>query len=203
MPFTPQQKKEAYKKLSPEKQDFVMSEETTELIDNYLIETGLLEEQSDQANIEIFHALLGLQTLAEAITSIAALLNKNRSDLSKLETDLQEQIFDKIPKTTETEISNNEVIIPEQKQEKEEPQTSGVGESFEQIILNQVKAMMPARAIGEAPQNLPTADEILQDTSNVSSIPNVSKPETPEISKKTGVIHNYLPGQDPYREPAA
>lgn len=68
---------------------------------------------------------------------------------------------------------------------------SGVGQSFEQIILNQARAMQPARPADggimnhearimnekkEPPNNLPIGDE--------------SKP-----------IHDYKSGDDPYREP--
>jgi hypothetical protein len=172
MVFTREQKKEAYKKLSPEVQDFVMSEETTGMIDGILGEVGLSEEQSIDADGDIFSSLLGLQTLSEAISNIAELSGKSVNELSELKEKLEEEIFIKI-----TELENSE-----QKTKKEMPQnTNGVGESFEQIILNQARAMQPARQPGEAPQNLPTNSNANEDTKEV--------------------IHNYIKNEDPYREP--
>ncbi len=52
---------------------------------------------------------------------------------------------------------------------------NNVGQSFEQIILNQAKAMQPARPA--APEDLPIEQE------------------------KSKKIHDYVPGSDPYREP--
>ncbi len=96
MTFTQEQKKEAYKKLSQETQNFIMDSETTELIENYLKETGLTQEQSVLADSEILYALYGLQTLTEAMSNIAQLSGKNIHSLSKLKTDLDENIFSKI-----------------------------------------------------------------------------------------------------------
>lgn len=96
MTFTKEQKKEAYVKLSPEVQSFIMDSETAELITNYLKETGLTPEQSNSADSEILYAMYGLQTLSEAIANIAKLNNKNINNLSKLKTNLENNIFSKI-----------------------------------------------------------------------------------------------------------
>ncbi len=97
MTFTREQKNTAYKKLSPEVQSFIMDNETTELIESYLKEVSLSEEQSNSADTDILCAMYGLQTLTEAINSIAKLSNKKMEDLSKLKTNLEENIFSKIP----------------------------------------------------------------------------------------------------------
>ena len=96
MIFTREQRNTAYKKLSPEVQDFIMDNETTELIGHYLIEAGLSEDQLDSADSEILYALFGLQTLAETIANIAKFSNKNVNDLSKLKNNLENNIFSKI-----------------------------------------------------------------------------------------------------------
>ena len=97
MSFTKEQKKEAYKKLSPEVQSFITDNETTELIGNYLKNSGLIGEQSDSADTEILNSMFGLQTLQEAISNIAKLSGKNINELSKLKSDLENNIFSKIP----------------------------------------------------------------------------------------------------------
>lgn len=180
MVFALQQKQEAYKKLSPEVQDFVMSNETTELIGNFLKEAGLSEEQDILADGEILYAMFGLQTLSTAIENIAKLSNRNTDSFSGLKSNLEKNIFDKI---AEINAKNNE---PQTEQETpREPKTqSGVGQSFEQIILNQAKAMQPAREAGSSSQQ------------QVDSIKAEEKTE-----EKQKVIHNYIGGSDPYREP--
>lgn len=165
MKFSREQKKEAYKKLSPEVQDFVMSNETTELIENYLKEAGLSEEQSISADSEILYAMYGLQTLSEAIDNIAKSSGKNINDLSKLKTDLDNNIFRNIP---------------------QEKSTSNIGNSFEQIILNQARAMQPAREAGSSQQQVVS-----------SKVPE----NLPVEQEKPKVIHNYIGESDPYREP--
>jgi hypothetical protein len=60
------------------------------------------------------------------------------------------------------------------------PKTN-IGQSFEQVILNQAKAMQPA---AEAPVNLPTGEQ----------------KEEEKVEENPKVVHNYS-GNDPYREP--
>lgn len=170
MTFSRKQKIEAYKKLPPEVQDFVMSNETTELIENYLKETGLSEDQSISADSEILYAMYGLQTLSEAVENIAKLSGKNINDLVKLKKDLDNNILKNIP---------------------QEKSTNNIGQSFEDIILNQARAMQPARLAGESGRV--TSHEV-RDTNKV--------PENlPTEQEKSKVIHNYIGDKDPYREP--
>jgi len=90
------QKREAYKRLTPEVRDFIMSNETNRIIDIYLNEVGLSEEQMISADGEILWVMLNLQTLSDAITNIAKLTGKSELDLSDLKNNLQSNIFDKI-----------------------------------------------------------------------------------------------------------
>lgn len=106
MKFTKEQKNTAYKKLSPEVQDFIMSNETTELIASYLKDINLSEEQIDLADSEILYAMFGLQTISDAINNIAKLSNKNVNDISRLKANLENNIFRKI-KMEEGETKQN------------------------------------------------------------------------------------------------
>jgi len=178
MTFTREQKKEAYKKLSPEVQDFVMSNETTELIENYLKEAGLSEEQSIDADSEILYAMYALQTLSDAINNISKLSSKNISDLSKLKTNLDNNIFKNIFK-----IMNGPEETSEETTQKTPPQNN-VGTSFEQIILNQARAMQPAVA----------KDSLGYGVAKPAVPANLPTEEPPKA------IHNYM-SDDPYREP--
>ena len=104
MNITKEQKREAYQKLSPEAQNFVMDNETTDLIASFLKETDLTEEQKDSADSEILYAMLGLQTLPDAIENIAKSAGKDPFTFFKLKEKLDEQIFSNIPTTAvETE----------------------------------------------------------------------------------------------------
>lgn len=96
MIFTKEQKKEAYKKLSPEVQDFIMDPETTEIIDNLLTQVGLNDEQSILADSEILNAMYGLITLDDALKNISQITNKTEGDLSELKTKLVTNIFTKL-----------------------------------------------------------------------------------------------------------
>lgn len=107
MKFTREQKRIAYKNLPSEVQNFIMDNETTGLVAGYLGELGLSEEQSNLADSEILYAMFGLQTLTEAIASIAKLIGKKEGDLYKLETDLGENIFSKII-LEKTDMKNKE-----------------------------------------------------------------------------------------------
>ena len=188
MKFTREQKQSAYRKLSSEMQSFVMDNDTTEIIGNFLKESGLSEEQENLADSEIFYALLGLQTLSAAIENIAKLSNKNIADLSGLKEKLDSQIFNELAKLqTEKETGYEESGHKEKVEEKQNEEIStqrsesGVGKDFEQIILNQARAMRPAVV--------------------ASSEQQVVSSKVEEKKQEPKVIHNYIGENDPYREP--
>ena len=207
MNFTNIQLKQAYKKLSAEAQSFVMSNETTELIEKYLQDAKLSEEQENSADSEIWYALLGLQSLSEAIKNIAEANGKSVEDFGELERDLQYNIFDNIPEggepaseATDTSESISEPTIsaitqtpaPIQSIKKDpvkiEPQ------SFEQIILNQARAMQPARPVKQ--------DEVgrIMNHELRSMGEKKEPPSNLPIGNEQKPIHDYKQGEDPYRE---
>lgn len=186
MPFTSTQKKEAYKKLQDEVKDFVMDNETTELIDNLLVEAGLSEEERDLADTEIFNSMLELQGLESVIKNIAEITKKDGAEFENLKVNLQEKIFGEIEKIKrETGYKQNTVI--------QEKPSNNIGNSFEQIILNQAIAMQPAREEGEGGRG--TSNEIRDTTRN-----QVPENLPTEDFKPESSTPNYS-GNDPYREP--
>ena len=117
MTLTLAQKKEAYRKLPPEVQNFIMDSETTDIISSDLNEIGLTPEQSDSADSEILYAMYGLQTLSTAIDNISKLSNKKRDSLSMLESNLKMDIFDKIEnykKNYQPALEEKEVVKPQE-----------------------------------------------------------------------------------------
>jgi hypothetical protein len=106
------------------------------------------------------------------------------------------------------EIENDVFVkldkIEQNKEEKPKTSSNNVAQSFEQIILNQARAMQPAREKQEeekpesgswnlgkesqVPENLPP-----------ENLPTESLNKKPE-EEKPKAIHNYVQGSDPYRE---
>lgn len=222
MTFTRIQKREAYKKLSKEEQDFVMSTEALDEIESFLAEAGLSEEDQVSADNEIFCTMIGLQSLSEAIANIAKNTNKNISDLSNLRSELEETIFDEIYKIQKNAPSGpTDFVEAKEETETKIQKESSVGQSFEQIILNQAKAMQPARnaslssasvaggpAREERKNQNPRPTEssgrvesrILEERDRVpENLPIAKEPEQKQ-TEQPKVIHNYI-GSDPYREP--
>ncbi len=95
MILTPQQIREAYKRLPAEIQSLVMDIETTDLIANKLKEVGLNEGLVNLADSEILYAMYMLQTLDTAIENIAKLSGRQTSEFSGLKSKLEEKIFSK------------------------------------------------------------------------------------------------------------
>ena len=183
MTSTPEQRRTAYKKLSPEVQSFIMDNEITEIISSYLEETGLSEDENNLADSEILNAMFGLQTLSDAINNIANLSSKDLGSLSELRKNLEDNIFTELNK-----IKSNSKEESRGNQNRKEENKDFAPNSYEQILINQAKAMRP---VGITPDNLPTEE---------------SRSLNPESSRKEekGVIHNSIgyTGSDPYREPA-
>lgn len=192
MSFTNQQLKEANKRLSPEVQDFVMDNETTDLIAEYLKKINLSEEQENSADSEVLYAMYGLQSLDQAIANIAELSGKQVSELRGLKSDLEENIFNKIKSLGESNLATNSVV-----ENKPKINQSNVGQSFEQIILNQAMAMQPARPAGLAGGSMNYESGIMN---GKSEPPNNLPTEKPVESRSNIGVPNYG-GSDPYREP--
>jgi len=189
MSFTLQQRKDAYSKLSPEMQDFVMASETTEFISKILASYGLNEDESNTADSEILYALLKLQDLSSSIQNISSQTGRSVESLSGLKANLQKNIFDKIALGT-TELWKITESVRSEPSPSQPEVRNKIGESFEQTIVNQAKAMQPVRA--EAPNNLPTEQAVMPQ--------NPVSTSAPAPSGESKAIHDYKPGGDPYRE---
>lgn len=191
MTFTNQQIKDANKRLPLEVQGFVMDNETTDLIAEYLQKINLSEEQENSADSEVLYAMYGLQSLDQAITNIAELSGKQVSELRGLKSDLEENIFNKIKSLGGSNLATNSVV-----ENKPKINQSNVGQSFEQIILNQARAMQPAFASPKPSSEGGLGYGVAKPANVPENLPG-EKPveERPKIS-----VPNYS-GTDPYREP--
>jgi hypothetical protein len=148
MTFTRDQRQNAYKKLSSEAQDFVMSNETTDLIANIIKEGGIDKEYVNIVDSEILDWMYGLQTLDKAIENIAKESGKTTADLTILKNKLQENVLDVLKYLGVQENPTSSV----------EKQDIGVNNSFrtlkENELIEQGKSKMPEekrRVIEELP----------------------------------------------------
>ena len=96
MTYSHEQRKSAYNKLPWKVQDFIMDNDTTDLIKSYINKIDFNEENKDLADSEILYSLLGLQELQDAISNIAKTSKKSEGELIVLKKDLQDNIFKKI-----------------------------------------------------------------------------------------------------------
>lgn len=177
MTFTREQRQIAYKKLPPETQDLIMSNETTELITDIIKEIGLSEDQANLADSEILYALFCLQSLDDAINNIAKLSNKNLNDLSKIKLAVQDNILNKYKIDIKEFIETNK---------------------SELIASTSVPEIPPA--------NLPMVEkgEVVHDVPHVELTTENQRPAVQEQLKKDTVSlpdYRYPDGKDPYREP--
>ena len=142
MSFTLEQRKEAYRKLPPEVQDFIMSNDTTELITQLLGNAGLSGQQADSADSEVLYLMHGLQSLSDTMRNIAKTSGKDESAFAQLKTELNNKLLSKIPKGNENKGGQPNIVEP-----KSEPQVKPY-DSFEQTILRQAMAMKPIQSAG-------------------------------------------------------
>lgn len=167
--------KEQIEKIPKILKNFVLSTGWKKQLEEYLVSFRLEEWQKTLIENEVFIILMGFEDYNN--------LSKNISEQTELEEGISNQISKFIIKNILEPIAV-EVIKEQETEETTEKPSNNIGNSFEQIILNQAIAMQPAVESSEqlvsssqVPENLPT-----EDFKPESSTPNYS-------------------GNDPYREP--
>jgi hypothetical protein len=183
---------EAIEKSSQEIKDLMFSAELADKIGIIAEENKLEEEIAFKFIDEVGYVILSLKSRSSFFDSLVGIgIDKNIASL--IAKNVDEKIFSELDKIKNKiqEIPPEDKIQPKEMESKKENQ-SGVGQSFEQIILNQARAMQPARPAGYVPQNLPTNEP--KPTENVAE-------NIPIKQEEEHAIHNYVPGADPYREP--
>lgn len=194
--------KERLKVLPEQLRAFVLDENWRRDAEKIGKQFGLDEEKYASFENEVFFVLLCFEPPADFVGNITRELGVDVNTAKWIEEDVEKDIFSKVANEisavwqaadagSEEEQGETEIV------ENVESDTSGeasggVGGSFEQIILNQAKAMQPARLASESvaggparevPENLPTGGQ--------------------NQSEQPKVIHNYINESDPYREPLA
>src|SRR3989338_1209560 len=178
--------------LSPELRTFVLDESWRREAEKIGKQFNLNEEKYASFENEVFLVLLCFEPKSDFAENIKKELGIDTNMAGWVAEDVEKNIFSKVAKEIDEmwQIASTESIGgAEQNEEPNQNQSqnnvelpphsaSEVGTDFEQIILNQAKAMQPAR---EAPVNLPTSES--------------------QVEERPKVIHNYVGESDPYREP--
>jgi hypothetical protein len=223
--FTPQQIREQYHKLPPEVQDFIMSNETTDMIAAILEESNLTPEQSEEADTEILYAMYGLQSQETTVNNIVKISGKTLEDLGSLKPRLEDKIFKPIremggvmvaptimtppqPQTTTPvpEKSNTFIITQETKKAVIQELAQRVENAKQQgapSVPKIINSGLPMVEKGEVAHNVPPlpkteAREINKVEIKVTSSTPI---DTTGAQNKSQPVAKYTPGKDPYREP--
>ncbi len=192
--------KEQIEKLPKTLKKFVLDNKWTEELYKYLQKFKLDEWQNTIIENEVLLILMGMEDYTN--------LTKNISEQTELENETAEQVSEFVIKNILEPVATE--VVEEQEKEGDNIKPNNIGNSFEQIILNQAIAMQPARdasldlanmaggpaiEVGgqtqthsQVPENLPVKDV-------VSETP--QKP-TESDSEVRGLSYS---NQDPYREP--
>lgn len=173
--------------LPDDLRDFVLDENWKKSVKNISEEFGLNEEEHASLEDEVLFVLIALEPKSDFKNNIKNELQLDENTANWITEDVDSYIFSSIAKIL------NEIEKQGRENDKESiptNQTKNNPNSYEQILINQAKAMRP---VGVAPSNLPTTE---------------SRSLNPEASKDSGVeeraIHHSIgyTGSDPYREPA-
>lgn len=181
--------KDQFSKLSPTLRDFISHGNWSTMARDIAKQFDLTDEKYASFENEILFVLICLQQKEDFTENIKKELEIDSNMTSWIAEDVNKNIFSRIVREIDLMWKSMEKTNLETEEQK--PNQNRVGANFEQIILNQARAMQPAVAQEElgsgvarpvAPDNLPTEN-------------NESKSEAPKIT-----IPDYSSG-DPYREP--
>ncbi len=184
MLFNTTQRRLAYKKLPEEVQYFISDSETMETTDAILTKQNFTEDVADKADSQILYAMVGLQTLDDAIADISKISGKTIAELSPLKAELIEKIFSKYPELGKVQnVGQNEV--------------GGMKSTTHN------DSDLPMIEVGEVVHDVKPQAEALTATPTQTPTP-TPQPVKPLEERKASVSvpqSSYKPGQDPYREP--
>lgn len=172
-------------KVSSKIRKLIASDDWTTESDNIGTQFNLKESQIGALTNEILFVLIGLTQQNKFTNNIEREMGVSFNIAKSISEIVNKNIFSLVSDDIE-ELWKNEEGIEGMEQRnsvggvKIEP--SGVGDSFEQMILNQARAMQPAREAGSSSEQLVVS----------------SKGEKTEEKPKQ--VHDYPAGADPYRE---
>ncbi|OHB14889.1 MAG: hypothetical protein A2431_02920 [Candidatus Zambryskibacteria bacterium RIFOXYC1_FULL_39_10] len=168
--------KERLNLLSSELKSFVLNENWRKDAENTGKKYNLNEEKYASLENEIFFVLLCFEPKSDFVENIKRELEIDSNMAGWIAEDVNKNIFSQVEKEIDQMWASGSTDVERETETSEEKNTNNIGQSFEEIILNQARAMQPARE-AIPPENLPIEN---------------SEPRA---------IHNYIKNNDPYREP--
>lgn len=182
---------EAIEKSSPEIKNLMFSTELGDKIGTIAEENKLEEETAFKLIDEVGYVILGLKSRSSFFSSLTE-IGIDKDMAQKTANKVETEIFTELDEIKKDSKENFEKIRSE-KPEETKPQ-NGVGDSFEQIILNQAKAMRPARPTDESDGIMNYESRIMEEKKeSPNNLP--KEPQKPKME-----VPDYTNG-DPYREP--
>lgn len=207
--------KEMYKKLPAKIRAIIASLEFSKMIDDIAQKNSLNKNQRDLVAREVSEILMGIKNKNEIQKNLTDKLGVDDVSSQKIVSDIENKIIiniDNIYEEIQQNIATEEVRglenekienitstkpetnTPTAKEVEEKPvaaQPNPIGQDFQKIIMNQAKAMQPA---------VP-ADRIMNHESRSMNGKEEKPANLPTGNNESRVIHNYITGSDPYREP--
>lgn len=182
---------DAIEKSSSETKNLMFSVDFAERVGRVLEANNLDEETGLKIIDEVSYVILGLKNrflFTESLIEIGV----DKITATQISKEIEKNVFSELDKIKKP--SNNMVVSsinnePENAKGAQQKQ-SNIGSDFEQVIMNQAKAMMPARPKDETGGG--TRYEVRGTIEEGSENPNT------ENNRK---VHDYAQGADPYREP--
>ncbi|NLE07222.1 MAG: hypothetical protein GX627_01235 [Parcubacteria group bacterium] len=183
--------------ILPEKlQEFVLDENWTKESEKIANSFNLNEANRVIFENEIFFVLMGFELQTNFEENIKRELNLEQDIIKQISEEVEQNIFSEVLEELKEVKPSTSQKTEEEIEETEKPtQTNPIGQSFEQIILNQAKAMQPARPAGWIPPERNGDNE----PKTIDQEEGSANPPTKDNEPK--VIHNYINKPDPYREP--
>lgn len=187
MLFTKEQKKDAYRKLSPEMQSFVLSTEVTESIESISRKNSLNSDQEDLFDTAVYERLLGLKTDQELSSELVTLLESTPEKIAEIMNDLESKIFIKLK-----DIKSNITFKPNVRNDSPAQEVGQIEDT-----KGNSDNTIPNVIISSTTKAVPVSEDlkVMPKTALEQKIENQSNPDLSAMVKK------HYPGQDPYREP--
>lgn len=160
--------------------ELLASDIWTNDIDVIVQKLVLTENKINILKNEVLFVLVGLEHRNNFEENVRRELELDYNTAKTISEEVERKIFNKITNELNSLWQNTENVD-------EQAKGSGVGNDFEQIILNQAKAMQPA---------VPAGGRIMNNESRI-----MDKKEDVQSGEPRMTVPNYSSGNDPYREP--
>jgi len=153
---------------------------------------SLEKTKTNSLRNEIIFILIGMEPKSDFVENIKRELEIDSNMAGWIAEDVNKNIFSQVEKEIDQMWASGSADGEGEPEQSEIKSTNKIGQSFEEIILNQAKAMQPAKP----------ADSRIMNYESGSMNGKVEPPNNLPIEKdEQRVIHNYIGDKDPYREP--